>query len=311
MDEAKHVSVLLRESIDNLKIRPDGVYLDGTLGLGGHSWEIASRLDGGRLVAIDRDETAIARAGKRLEPFADRVTLVHGNFSDAAAILDRLSIDAVDGMLFDLGVSSPQLDEAQRGFSYMNDAPLDMRMDASESLSAWEVVNTWSPEQLSRILWDYGEERYARRISAAIAERRAQRPIDSTLELVEVIRSAMPAAALREKQHPAKRSFQAIRIAVNDELGAIRQMMDTAPDRLRVGGRLCVISFHSLEDRIVKSGINARENGCTCPREAPICTCGFVRTLRSVQRKPILPSEEEISRNPRARSAKLRVAERV
>ena len=311
MDEARHVSVLLRESIDNLHIRPDGVYLDGTLGLGGHSFAIASRLETGRLIAIDRDETAIIRAGRRLEPFRDRVTLVHGNFSDAAAILDRLGIEAADGMLFDLGVSSPQLDEAQRGFSYVNDAPLDMRMDGSASLSAWDVVNTWSVEQLNRILWDYGEERYARRISAAIAERREQRPIDSTLELVEIIKSAMPAPALREKQHPAKRSFQAIRIAVNDELGAIRRMMDTAPDRLRPGGRLCVISFHSLEDRIVKSGINARENGCTCPREAPICTCGFVRTLRSVQRKPILPSEEEIRLNPRARSAKLRVAERV
>jgi len=311
MDEARHVSVLLRESIDNLNIRPDGVYLDGTLGLGGHSCEIASRLDGGRLIAIDRDETAIARSGKRLEPFADRVTLIHGNFSDTAEILDKLGIDAVDGMLFDLGVSSPQLDEAERGFSYMNDAPLDMRMDGSASLSAWDVVNTWSAEQLNRILWDYGEERYARRITDAIIRRREQQPIESTLELVEIIRSAMPGAALREKQHPAKRSFQAIRIAVNDELGAIRQMMDTAPDKLKPGGRLCVISFHSLEDRIVKSGINARENGCTCPREAPICTCGFVRTLRSVQRRPILPSEEEIRLNPRARSAKLRVAERV
>ncbi len=311
MDEPRHVSVLLEECIDNLNIKPDGVYVDGTLGLGGHSYEIASRLESGRLIGIDRDETAIRRAGKRLEPFGERITLVHGNFSDTASILDSLGIEAVDGMLFDLGVSSPQLDEAQRGFSYRVEAPLDMRMDASEGLSAYEIVNTWDAERLNRILWDYGEERYARRISAAILREREKKPIESTTELAEIIRSAMPAAALREKQHPAKRSFQAIRIAVNDELGAIETMMSTAPDKLRKGGRLCVISFHSLEDRIVKNGIAARENGCTCPREAPVCVCGFIRTLRSVSRKPILPSEEEIARNPRARSAKLRVAERV
>ena len=307
----KHVSVLLHECIDSLNIRPDGIYLDGTLGMGGHSFEIASRLDTGRLICIDRDETAIERAGRRLAPFGEKVRLVHGNFSDAAQILNDLGIAEVDGMLFDLGVSSPQLDETERGFSYMNDAPLDMRMDRGESLSAYEIVNRWNEDQLNQILWDYGEERYARRISTAILKRRAEKPIETTLELAEIIRGAMPAAALREKQHPAKRSFQAIRIAVNDELGAIAQMMDTAPDKLRVGGRLCVISFHSLEDRIVKLGIQRRENGCTCPREAPICTCGFVRTLRSVSRKPILPSAVELEANPRARSAKLRVAERV
>ena len=309
--EARHFSVLLKECIENLNIRPDGIYLDGTLGLGGHSYEIASRLTTGRLVGIDRDETAIQRAGKRLAPFGDKVTLVHGNFSDAAAILDSLGISGADGMLFDLGVSSPQLDEVQRGFSYMADAPLDMRMDGRDSLSAYEVVNLWDENRLSSILWDYGEERYARRISRAIAERREKKPIESTLELVDIIKGAMPAPALREKQHPAKRSFQAIRIAVNDELGAIAAMMETAPDKLNKGGRLCVISFHSLEDRIVKSGIAARENGCTCPREAPICTCGFVQTLKSVYRKPILPSPEELETNPRSRSAKLRVAERV
>lgn len=311
MDEPRHVSVLLNECIENLNIKPDGIYLDGTLGLGGHSEQIASRLKTGRLICIDRDETAIERSKKRLAPFADRITFVHGNFSDAAEIIDRLGIDGVDGMLFDLGVSSPQLDEISRGFSYMGDAPLDMRMDGSASLSAYEIVNTWGEDRLNRILWDYGEERYARRISAAILEHRAKKPIETTLELVDIIKKAMPASALREKQHPAKRSFQAIRIAVNDELGAIAAMMETAPDKLHIGGRLCVISFHSLEDRIIKSGINARENGCTCPREAPICTCGFVRTLRSVSRKPILPSDEEIEANPRSRSAKLRVAERV
>ena len=311
MDAPMHVSVLLRECIDNLNIKPDGIYLDGTLGMGGHSYEIASRLTTGRLICVDRDETAIERAGARLAPFADKITLVHGNFADAAAILDSLGVEGADGMLFDLGVSSPQLDEAERGFSYMQDAPLDMRMDGSAALTAYDVVNSWSAERLNRILRDYGEERYARRITAGILAAREKKPIASTLALVDVIKAALPAAALREKQHPAKRSFQAIRIAVNDELGAIATMMETAPDKLNIGGRLCVISFHSLEDRIVKSGIAARENGCTCPREAPVCTCGFVKTLRSVSRKPILPSEDEIERNPRARSAKLRVAERV
>lgn len=311
MDNAKHVSVLLDECIENLAIKPDGIYVDGTLGLGGHSYEIASRLTTGRLIGIDRDETAIARAGERLAPFAGKITLVHGNFSDTASILDDLGIDAVDGMLFDLGVSSPQLDEAERGFSYMNDAPLDMRMDRSEGLTAYGVVNDYSADRLNRIFWDYGEERYARRISAAIIAAREKKPVETTFELVDIIKGALPAAALREKQHPAKRCFQAIRIAVNDELGAISALMDTAPDKLKLGGRLCVISFHSLEDRIVKSGIAARENGCTCPREAPICTCGFIKTLKSVCRKPILPGADEIERNPRARSAKLRVAERV
>ena len=311
MDNAKHVSVLLDECIENLAIKPDGLYVDGTLGLGGHSYEIASRLTTGRLIGIDRDETAIARAGERLAPFAGKITLVHGNFSDTASILDDLGIDAVDGMLFDLGVSSPQLDEAERGFSYMHDAPLDMRMDRSEGLTAYDVVNDYSADRLNRIFWDYGEERYARRISAAIIAAREKKPVETTFELVDIIKGALPAAALREKQHPAKRCFQAIRIAVNDELGAISALMDTAPDKLKTGGRLCVISFHSLEDRIVKSGIAARENGCTCPREAPICTCGFIKTLKSVCRKPILPGADEIERNPRARSAKLRVAERV
>ena len=309
--EPKHVSVLLNECIEALQIKPDGVYVDGTLGLGGHSSEIAKRLTTGLLIGIDRDETAIERAGARLAPYGERVRLVHGNFSDVASILDRLGFDAVDGMLFDLGVSSPQLDEAHRGFSYMQDAPLDMRMDGSASLSAHDVVNTWPEERLRRILYDYGEERYAPRIAAAVVRARQERPIETTLELVEIIRSAMPAAALREKQHPAKRSFQAIRIAVNDELGAVQTMMDTAPDKLRPGGRLAVISFHSLEDRIVKNGIRRREDGCTCPRDFPVCTCGFVQTLRSVSRKPILPSPEEQTANPRARSAKLRVAEHV
>ena len=309
---AGHVSVLLDECIKYLDIKPDGIYVDGTLGLGGHSSEIAKRLgEGGRLIAIDRDLASIERASARLAPWADRVTIVHGNFRDVAAILDEQGVPAVDGMLFDLGVSSPQLDDGQRGFSYMQDAPLDMRMDPSDNVDAWFIVNRWPEEKIARILHDYGDERYAKRIAAAIVARRQEKEIETTLELVDVIKSAMPAPALREKQHPAKRSFQAIRIAVNDELSAVSQMMETAPDRLKVGGRLCVISFHSLEDRIVKNAIHERENGCTCPREAPVCTCGFVQTLRSVTRKPITPTDEELVLNPRSRSAKLRVAERV
>ncbi|MBQ6214315.1 MAG: 16S rRNA (cytosine(1402)-N(4))-methyltransferase RsmH [Oscillospiraceae bacterium] len=308
---AKHVSVLLNECIDNLNTDPAGTYVDGTLGMGGHSEKIAEKLTTGRLICIDRDASAIDYARERLKLFSDRITFVHANFADTVEVLDELGIEGVNGMLFDLGVSSPQLDETERGFSYMKDAPLDMRMDRSEGLTAYDIVNTWSEDRLNRILWDYGEEKYARRITRAIINKREKKPIESTLELSNIIKSAMPSQALREKQHPAKRSFQAIRIAVNDELGAVAKMAETVPDKLLPGGRLCIISFHSLEDRIVKSAIAARENGCTCPREAPICTCGFVKTLKSVYRKPILPSEEEIENNPRARSAKLRVAERV
>ena len=306
-----HYSVLLEECIEALAIRPDGVYVDGTLGLGGHSEQIAQRLTTGRLIAIDRDETALIRAGERLAPWADRITFVHGNFRDLTRLLAENGVEKADGMLFDLGVSSPQLDEAERGFSYMTDAPLDMRMDTSESLTAWFVVNKWPEEKLKKILYEYGEERYAPRIAEAIVRRREENPIDTTAELVEIIRGAMPAAALREKQHPAKRSFQAIRIAVNDELSAVSELMDNAADALAPGGRLAVISFHSLEDRIVKNAIAAREHGCTCPRDFPVCVCGFRQTLKSVTRKPILPSERELSENPRSRSAKLRVAERV
>ena len=309
--EPYHYSVLLNESIDALNIRPDGVYVDGTLGLGGHSEQIVKRLTTGRLIAIDRDQTALERAGERLKPYAERITFVHGNFRDLPRLLSEHDAEKVDGMLFDLGVSSPQLDEAERGFSYMVDAPLDMRMDTSESLTAWFVVNKWPEEKLKKILFEYGEERYAPRIASAIAARRERDPIDTTGELVEIIRGAMPAAALREKQHPAKRSFQAIRIAVNDELVSVSELMDAAAEALNPGGRLAVISFHSLEDRIVKNAIAAREHGCTCPRDFPVCTCGFRQTLKSITRKPILPSEQELSENPRSRSAKMRVAERV
>ena len=302
---------MLRECIDSLNIKPDGIYVDGTLGMGGHSYEIASRLTTGRLISIDRDAIALERAVLRLEPFMDRITLVHGNFRDLDDILDDLGIDKVDGMLFDLGVSSPQLDEADRGFSYMTNAPLDMRMDRGDAVTAADIVNTWSYADLKRILYDFGEERYAPRIAEAIVKYREEKPLETTLQLVDVIKSAMPAAALREKQHPAKRSFQALRIAVNGELDALSQVLSTAADRLRPGGRLCVVSFHSLEDRIVKNSITSRENGCTCPRDFPVCTCGFVQTLKSVSRKPLLPASDELGENPRSRSAKLRVAERV
>ncbi|MBS6749808.1 MAG: 16S rRNA (cytosine(1402)-N(4))-methyltransferase RsmH [Firmicutes bacterium] len=306
-----HIPVLLEECIKYLNIKPDGIYVDGTLGMGGHSEAILQRLTTGRLISIDRDTYAIERATERLAPYADRLTIVHGNFRDLPEILDEQGVDLVDGMLFDLGVSSPQLDEGGRGFSYMVDAPLDMRMDKSDNIDAWFIMNRWPEDKICRILRDYGEERHAARIARAIAKRRQEQEIKTTLELVDIIKSAMPAAALREKQHPAKRSFQAIRIAVNDELGAVASLMETAPDRLKVGGRIAVISFHSLEDRIVKSAIQSRENGCTCPREAPVCTCGFVQTLKSVTRKPITAVGEELELNPRSRSAKLRVAERV
>jgi 16S rRNA (cytosine1402-N4)-methyltransferase len=311
MEQAKHIPVLLQECLENLAIRPDGIYLDGTLGLGGHSFEIASRLTSGRLICLDKDDFALRSAAERLAPFRERVTFVHSAFRYASNVVSSMGCGPVQGMLFDLGVSSPQLDDASRGFSYMQDAPLDMRMDRTSSLTASDVVNGYDEEELARIFFEYGEERYSRRIAAAIISARAVSPLETTGELVSVIRSAMPAAALREKQHPAKRCFQAIRIEVNDELGAVRDMMRTAPDALAPGGRLCVISFHALEDRIVKTEIQKRENGCTCPREAPVCTCGFVRTLKSVTRKPITASEKELNENPRSRSAKLRVAERV
>jgi len=309
--EYEHYSVMLNECIDSLNIKPDGIYVDATLGMGGHSYEIARQLKTGRLISIDRDIKALERAVMRLEPVMDRITLVHANFRDLNDILNDLGIDKVDGLLFDLGVSSPQLDESERGFSYMTDAPLDMRMDQSDSVTAADIVNGWSYDRLKRILYDFGEERYAPRIAEAIVRNRENKRIETTLQLVDIIKSAMPGQALREAQHPAKRSFQAIRIAVNEELEAISEVLSTATDRLKPSGRLVVISFHSLEDRIVKNAISSRENGCTCPRDFPICVCGFVQTLRSINKKPLLPAEAEVEENPRSRSAKLRIAERV
>lgn len=306
-----HIPVLLKECIEGLNIKPGGIYIDGTLGRAGHAAEIAKRLGSGRLIGIDRDAAAVEAAGKLLGGFGEKVTLVRGDFRDLGSILDSLNVPKADGMLFDLGVSSPQLDDVERGFSYMSDAPLDMRMDQSAALSAYDIVNEWPENELKRILFEYGEERYAPRIASLIAKRRREKKIQSTLELAEIIRSAMPAKALREKQHPAKRSFQAIRIAVNDELGSVEEMLKTAPDRLNKEGRLCVISFHSLEDRLVKNAIAKREKGCTCPPGLPVCACGFIPTLRSVTKKPIVPGSAETERNPRSRSAKLRIAERL
>ncbi len=307
----KHVPVLLQECLEGLNIAPGGVYVDGTLGRGGHSQAIAERLTTGTLIGIDQDDAAIREAGERLSPYGGKVKLVQGNFRDMTGILRELGIGRVNGVLLDLGVSSPQLDDGSRGFSYVSDAPLDMRMDRSSPVTARDIVNGRSEEELRRIFFEYGEERYSRAIAAAIVRRRAERPLETTLELVDVIKSAMPAAALREKQHPAKRCFQALRIAVNDELEALRDGLEAAMDALAPGGRLCVISFHSLEDRIVKNAIRARENGCTCPPEFPVCVCGFVKTMKSVTRKPITPDSGETADNPRARSAKLRVAERL
>ena len=311
MSSFHHVSVLLDASIDALNIRPDGIYVDGTLGGGGHSREIASLLTTGHLIGIDRDETALAAAGERLAPFMDRVTLVHSNFCEMDSVIRSLGYPGVDGVLLDLGVSSPQLDESSRGFSYMADAPLDMRMDRGDTLTAYQVVNEWSYEELKRILFDYGEERYAPLIAGAICRRREQKPIATTLELVDIIRGSVPPAALREKQHPAKRSFQAIRIAVNDELGAVSKAMEAAIPMLNPGGRLAVITFHSLEDRIVKSAMAEAARGCTCPPSFPVCVCGKKPKVKLLSRKPVLPGPEELEENPRARSAKLRVCEKL
>ena len=306
-----HVPVLLHECLDALAIKPDGIYVDGTLGRAGHSLEIVKRLTTGRLIGIDRDETAIAAARERLADYGDRVTLVHSNFDRIGDILADLHIDGADGMLFDLGVSSPQLDDAERGFSYMHDAPLDMRMDRTAYLTAREVVNSWSYEELRRILFEYGEERYAPAIAKRIVQHREQQPIETTLELVDIIKSAMPPQALREKQHPAKRSFQAIRIAVNDELGSVERVMKRAVPCLNPGGRLAVITFHSLEDRIVKNAMAEAAKGCICPREFPVCVCGRKPQVKIITRKPITSTEAELAVNPRARSAKLRVCEKL
>lgn len=307
----EHIPVLLSECIEALNIKEDGIYVDATLGMGGHSKEIAKRLKTGKLIAIDRDGFAIDRSRERLQEFGDRLIFVNSNFSEIDSILNELKIPSVDGILADLGVSSPQLDEASRGFSYSQNSILDMRMDKRSSLTAARIVNNESLENLIKILRDYGEERFAPQIARGIIKAREKREIETTYELSDIIKASMPQKALREKQHPAKRTFQAIRIAVNDELGSIERFMDSAPLKLSKCGRLAVISFHSLEDRIIKNKIYEFENPCICPRESPVCVCGRIAILRRINRKPILASEDELERNPRSRSAKLRVAERV
>ena len=307
----EHLPVLLKESIDGLNIKPGGIYIDGTLGRGGHSLEIAKKLTTGHLIAIDRDKEAIDEAESLLKEFKDRITFIHGNFKDIAEIIREEGVSTVDGMLFDLGVSSPQLDDKARGFSYMKDTFLDMRMDKNESLTASEIVNKWQEKDLKKLFYEYGEERYSKMIAREIVKKRESSQIDTTFKLNETIKSAIPAAARRETQHPSKRCFQALRIAVNDELGSISTMLNLAPSLLNYGGRLSIISFHSLEDRLVKQAFAAGAKGCSCPRELPVCVCGVKKTLNLITRKPITASTDEIQNNPRARSAKLRIAERI
>ncbi|MBQ6788912.1 MAG: 16S rRNA (cytosine(1402)-N(4))-methyltransferase RsmH [Clostridia bacterium] len=311
--EFKHKSILFDECMEALSPERGGIYVDCTAGGGGHSFGIASRLpEGSRLICLDRDDDALAACTKRLEPYADRVTLVKTEFSSIGAALDSLGIDSIDGVMWDLGVSSYQLDEAERGFSYMNDAPLDMRMDRSATLDAAFVVNNYTEGELRRIISAYGEEKFAGKIAAAIVKKRSVKPIETTLELADVIKGAMPAAAkYKEAQHPAKRTFQAIRIEVNRELDVIRPSIEEAVRRLRPGGRAAVITFHSLEDRITKQTMASLAEGCTCPPEFPVCVCGNKPKVRLLTKKPILPTDGEIEENPRARSAKLRVCEKL
>lgn len=309
--EFHHISVLLNECIDNLNIRPDGIYVDGTMGGGGHSLEIAKRLTTGRLICIDQDPNAHEAAGKRLAEYKDRITFVRDNFGNIKSILDSLGIEKIDGMLLDIGVSSHQLDEAERGFSYQQDAPLDMRMNPDRPFSAYDVVNGYDEDELDRVIFTYGEERWARRIAQFIVKEREAKPIETTGELVDIIKKAVPKGARKDGPHPAKRTFQAIRIEVNGELEVLQRAIDDVAARLAVGGRLCIITFHSLEDRIVKEAFRKQENPCICPPQFPVCVCGKMPLGRVITRKPILPSKEELEENPRSRSAKLRVLEGV
>ena len=309
--EFHHISVLLNECIDNLNIRPDGIYVDGTMGGGGHSLEIAKRLTTGRLICIDQDPNAHEAAGKRLAEYKDRITFVRDNFGNIKSILDSLGIEKPAGMLLDIGVSSHQLDEAERGFSYQQDAPLDMRMNPDRPFSAYDVVNGYDEDELDRVIFTYGEERWARRIAQFIVKAREAKPIETTGELVDIIKKAVPKGARKDGPHPAKRTFQAIRIEVNGELEVLQRAIDDVAARLAVGGRLCIITFHSLEDRIVKEAFRKQENPCICPPQFPVCVCGKKPLGRVITRKPILPSKEELEENPRSRSAKLRVLEGV
>lgn len=307
-----HVSVLLNECIEGLDIKPDGIYVDCTAGGGGHSLEIAKRLsDKGLLICIDRDMDAIKACTERLKDYSDRVKIVHARFSEIKTVLSDLGIDGIDGALMDLGVSSYQIDTAERGFSFRFDAPLDMRMDRDSYLSAYEIVNSYSQEEIADILWRFGEEKFSRRIAERIVREREKAPIKTTFELVDIIKAAMPAASRKEDQHPAKRCFQALRIAVNDELAEVTEAVNEIPKLLNVGGRIAVISFHSLEDRIVKTAFNELSLKCSCPPDFPVCVCNRHPILEIVNRKPIIANEAQVEENRRAASAKLRIAQRI
>lgn len=310
--EFKHKSVLLYETVDELNIKPDGIYVDGTLGGGGHSYEIAKRLsEGGRLIGIDQDEDAIKAAGKRLEPYMDRVTIVRNNYCNMDKVLDELGIDKVDGIMLDLGVSSYQLDAADRGFTYNVDTALDMRMDQRQEITAKDIVNEYSEFDLYRIIRDYGEDRFAKNIAKHIVAARQEKPIETTFELNDIIKAAIPMKVRATGGHPSKRTYQAIRIELNKELEVLENSIDMMIDRLKPEGRLCIITFHSLEDRIVKTRFRNNENPCTCPPSFPACVCGKVPKGRVITRKPIVPTDEEINENSRSKSSKLRVFERV
>lgn len=310
--EFKHKSVLLYETVDELNIKPDGIYVDGTLGGGGHSYEIAKRLSGGgRLIGIDQDEDAIKAAGKRLEPYMDRVTIVRNNYCNMDKVLDELGIDKVDGIMLDLGVSSYQLDAADRGFTYNVDTALDMRMDQRQEITAKDIVNEYSEFDLYRIIRDYGEDRFAKNIAKHIVAARQEKPIETTFELNDIIKAAIPMKVRATGGHPSKRTYQAIRIELNKELEVLENSIDMMIDRLKPEGRLCIITFHSLEDRIVKTRFRNNENPCTCPPSFPACVCGKVSKGRVITRKPVVPTDEEINENSRSKSSKLRVFERV
>ena len=306
-----HKSVLLDETIENLKIQPDGIYVDGTLGGGGHSYEIASRLQGGRLIGIDQDDAAIAAATERLAPFSEKVTIVRSNYVNMKTVLEQQGIASVDGILLDLGVSSYQLDTVERGFTYKVDTPLDMRMDRRQTISAREIVNDYSEKELFRVIRDYGEDPFAKNIAKHIVQERAKAPIETTGQLNEIIKAAIPAKMRATGGHPSKRTYQAIRIECNHELDVLKNSLDTMIDLLNPGGRLCIITFHSLEDRIVKSAFKRRENPCTCPPEFPVCVCGKKSAGKVITRKPILPGAAELEENSRSKSAKLRVFEKT
>jgi len=311
MENFSHVSVLLNEAVDLLDIKPDGIYVDCTAGGGGHSAEIAKRLTTGHLYSFDRDEDAIKAATNRLKEFGDRVSVIHSNYADAPEVLREMGVTSIDGVTADLGVSSYQLDNEERGFSYMADAPLDMRMDRSGPLTARDVVNTYPEDEIARILFAYGEEKFSRKIASAIVKEREREPIENTLRLSDIIKNAIPAAARNGGHHPAKRSFQAIRIEVNSELSIIEPTIKAFASMLNKGGRISVITFHSLEDRAVKNAFSELGSGCTCPPDFPVCVCGRKPVAKIITKKPILPSEEELENNPRARSAKLRGAEKL